>query len=247
MAKACFCGCGRKVPRFPLGLRSMNTRGRLVSDRLAWFEVVVGFDGMSENIREWVEEGYQLIGELRAAMHGSVDPRELESGPSSVWLKYGRWIDSCARAEGVPSLDSWLRSFGSGTVGAHPSPPEGGWPDEAEEGVDIDLLLGYWREHRHEYLDDEEESPEMAWITRPSNAPPTWAADVLGQHMMGRLIAVELADGSTLQGQLDDVAKDRSAVEIEAGEIVRVPSSEIVAYALAEEEIDHSDELRGDM
>ena len=35
----------------------MNTRGRLVSDRLAWFEVVVGFADMSENIREWVGEG----------------------------------------------------------------------------------------------------------------------------------------------------------------------------------------------
>jgi hypothetical protein len=134
----------------------MNTRGRLVSDRLAWYEVVVGFDDMSENTRGWVEEGYDLIAELRAAMHGILDPRQLESGPSSAWLKYGRWIDKCARAEGFPSLDRWLGSFGSVTVGAHPSPPEGGWPDEAEEEVDIDQLLEYWREHRQEYPDHDE-------------------------------------------------------------------------------------------
>jgi hypothetical protein len=36
------------------------------------------------------------------------------------------------------------------------SPSEGGWPDEAEEEVDIDRLLEYSREHRHEYLDHEE-------------------------------------------------------------------------------------------
>jgi hypothetical protein len=83
----------------------------------------------------------------------------------------------------------------------------------------------------------------MAWNTRPSNAPTTWAADVLPQHMMGLGLVLRLADGSTLQGRLDDVAKDRSSVEIEAGEIIRVPSSEIVGYAFPDEEIDHSEEL----
>jgi hypothetical protein len=63
LAKECSCGCERKVPRFPLGLRSTNTRGRLVSDRLAWFEVVVGFDDMFASIRKWVDDGYQLISE----------------------------------------------------------------------------------------------------------------------------------------------------------------------------------------
>ena len=177
-------------------------------------------------------------------MHGSLDPRELESGLSSAWLKCGRWIDKCARAEGMPSLDGWLRSFGSGTVGAHPSPPEGGWPDEAEQEVDVDRLLEYWREHRHEYL-DHEELPDMDWNVRPTDAPPTWPADVLATHMMGLPLTVELTDGSILEGRLDDVAKDRSAVEIDAGKIIRVPSSEIVAYAFADEDIDHSDELRG--
>jgi hypothetical protein len=52
----------------------MNTRGQLVSDRLAWFQVVVGFDDMPQNIREWVDEGYAPIAELRAAMHGILDP-----------------------------------------------------------------------------------------------------------------------------------------------------------------------------
>jgi hypothetical protein len=47
-----------------------------------------------------------------------------------------------------------------------------------------------------------------------------------------------------LRGRLDDAAKD-SAVEIDAGESIRVPSSEIVASAFAVEDIDHSDELRG--
>jgi hypothetical protein len=76
----------------------MNTRGRLVSDRLAWFEVVVGFDDMSASIRKWVDDGYQLISELRAAMHGSLDPSEFESDPSSAWMNYGRRLDKCARA-----------------------------------------------------------------------------------------------------------------------------------------------------
>ena len=38
---------------------------------------------------------------------------------------------------------------------SHPSPPEDDGSDEAEDEVDIDRLLEYWRVHRHEYLDPE--------------------------------------------------------------------------------------------
>ncbi len=27
----CFCGCGEKVPRLPLGVRSINKRGKIIT------------------------------------------------------------------------------------------------------------------------------------------------------------------------------------------------------------------------
>jgi hypothetical protein len=65
MAKECFCGCGRPIPRIPIGLRSMNTRGRLVSDRLAWFEVVTG-------VLQWSPEDDDRILQIDALRWGFV-------------------------------------------------------------------------------------------------------------------------------------------------------------------------------
>jgi hypothetical protein len=50
--------CGRATPRFPLGVRSMNKRGRLVSDRLAYGEAIVGD---SPETIEWVDDGYRIV------------------------------------------------------------------------------------------------------------------------------------------------------------------------------------------
>lgn len=38
MARDCFCGCGRRIPKFPIGTRAMNTRGKQVSERLSLIE-----------------------------------------------------------------------------------------------------------------------------------------------------------------------------------------------------------------
>lgn len=98
MAKECFCGCGRAIPRFPLGSRSANTRGRLVAERLIWFsalwkEPADAASATDENLEEWFEDGFERLDEIRDMLHGDVDPALVDPRASSDWLKYGRGID----------------------------------------------------------------------------------------------------------------------------------------------------------
>jgi hypothetical protein len=108
MAKECFCGCGTPIPRIPIGMRSMNTRGRLMTERLAWFDAVFG-NPPDDNLQEWAAAGIEMLIELQDAMHGQLHPKELDSEPSAEWLKYGRGIDRVARSNGLPTLNRWLK------------------------------------------------------------------------------------------------------------------------------------------
>lgn len=212
MAKECFCGCGRKVPRFPLGMRSINTRGRQVVERLERNRDVLDAAGIlgreSDEIAHWFGEGDAIVRSLSAATHGELDPNLLDEPHVRQWQARGREIERRA----LPFVGAYDRLL-----------------DEAAADLDLDFL--------------DEELPDMDWNVRPRDASATWPADVLATHMMGLELAIRLADGTTLEGRLDDVAKDRTAVEIEAGEILRVASSEIDAYTFLDEEIDHSNEL----
>jgi hypothetical protein len=106
VAVECFCGCGRAIPRFPLGTRAMNKRGRLVREQLAWAQVVAGD---LEQYAEWYEEGDEIVATLAAAMHGEVDPRSVNEEWVRHWQEYGRHLQVAAAMHGMPSINEWLR------------------------------------------------------------------------------------------------------------------------------------------
>jgi hypothetical protein len=62
---ACFCGCGRRIGRFPLFVRSANNVGQDVAQRLAWARAVIG-----EKLNpEWAAEGEDYLRAIRDALH----------------------------------------------------------------------------------------------------------------------------------------------------------------------------------
>jgi hypothetical protein len=110
VTEECFCGCGVSVPRFPLRMRSMNTRERLMVERLVWYQAIFGTQPVTDNLDQWASDGWRMIrGELMPAMHGEIDLRSIDSKPSAQWLKYGRGIDRVAQANGFPTLNRWLK------------------------------------------------------------------------------------------------------------------------------------------
>jgi hypothetical protein len=103
--KRCFCGCGRPVRRFPLGLRSINTRGRLVRERLDWArETCADLDP------EWARQGEAILLQLRAAVHQEIDIKQVHPLEPEVrrWQREGRELERQARVAGAPSLRQWL-------------------------------------------------------------------------------------------------------------------------------------------
>lgn len=107
--KQCFCGCGRTVRRFPLGLRSVNTRARLVRERLDWaMEICADLDPA------WVEEGRTFLLELRGAVHGEIDAAQVNQLEPQIreWQGYGRELERQALLSGAPPLRRWLASRG---------------------------------------------------------------------------------------------------------------------------------------
>jgi hypothetical protein len=118
--KTCFCGCGRSVSKFPLGRRSINARGRTVSERLAYMQAMrhrqppegqeVLFSEVAHGDPEWYEHGPEIIADIRAAMHGETDPRALDPDDSGRWLAYGRNAEAVeVRQLGSPPINVWLR------------------------------------------------------------------------------------------------------------------------------------------
>src|SRR4051794_15571785 len=103
MAADCFCGCGTRVPRFPLGMRSVNKRGELVLDRLQWARRVLG-DEPPEDFDTWYEEGEEIVNAIADAMHGDRDVRELDERAIRHWQEYGRSMERVARSLGAPGV-----------------------------------------------------------------------------------------------------------------------------------------------
>lgn len=118
MSATCFCGCGRPIPRTPLGLRSVNKRGRLVAERLAWLHALIVAQpavGAPKHpdaalISALLRDGDVLLEELRAAMHGKRDPRALDESHSGNWLKAARTLDQIAENRRFPKINAWLKS-----------------------------------------------------------------------------------------------------------------------------------------
>jgi hypothetical protein len=133
----CFCGCGRAVSRFPLGIRTINRRGKMVSERLEWARA---YEDDTELFRqEFFKDGSQLVAVFRTTVHGEVDPevddawvRELMGGlgperfeirqkialdfleqKSGAWMKLGRDLERTGVQHGraIP-IKQWLKGGG---------------------------------------------------------------------------------------------------------------------------------------
>lgn len=112
MATVCFCGCGRPIPKFPLGRRSINTRGRQVSERLAYVDDEhPHLKDENEEIAAWTKRGYAIKTELEAAMHGDRDPRSLQERPIREWQAEGRRIERFINKM-YAELGRWVRESG---------------------------------------------------------------------------------------------------------------------------------------
>jgi len=67
----CFCGCGRQISRFPLGIRTVNKRGRMVAERLAWARA---YEEDAELFRdEFFADGDRLVTLFRIVLHQDFD------------------------------------------------------------------------------------------------------------------------------------------------------------------------------
>jgi hypothetical protein len=120
--KHCFCGCGRRIPRFPLDLRGLNERGRLISERLAWALGlgVAPAPGASAsgahsaveagaNRASWADEGAAHIAQLRDAMHGVRNADSISETTSDRWQTEGLYLEYLAVSKnGHPSISAWL-------------------------------------------------------------------------------------------------------------------------------------------
>jgi hypothetical protein len=95
MAKNCFCGCERAVPRFPLGMRAINTRGRQVVGRIEDVERRGGRN--VPELAEWFEEGDAIVALLREITHCVRDPRSVNERAIREWQADGRAIAPTAR------------------------------------------------------------------------------------------------------------------------------------------------------
>ena len=91
MAKDCFCGCGRSIPRFPLGMRATNKRGAQVADRITFAEQE-GLRGHPDLV-DWFRNGDAIEAALAEAVHGETDPRSLDESFVRQWQAEGRDIE----------------------------------------------------------------------------------------------------------------------------------------------------------
>lgn len=93
-------------------MRAVNTRGKQVSKRL---DSVDGeyphFKTENEEIANWVEEGRAIQADLRAAMHGEIDPRTLDEPPIREWQATGREIGRFIN-EQLAAIGKWAKERG---------------------------------------------------------------------------------------------------------------------------------------
>jgi hypothetical protein len=66
----------------------MNTRGRLVAERIAYTEQHGGRD--NPDLAPWFAEGEAIVSTLAGAMHGEIDPASVDERPIREWQAIGR-------------------------------------------------------------------------------------------------------------------------------------------------------------
>jgi hypothetical protein len=130
----CFCGCGRTIGRFPLGIRTINKRGTMVWEQLAW---ATAYASDTELIRPvFLEDGNQLVALFRVVVHAEPDAevddawvRQLMGGrgpeylqsrqktaldflqqKSGAWMKLGRDLERTGvKDERTLPINQWLK------------------------------------------------------------------------------------------------------------------------------------------
>jgi hypothetical protein len=86
----CFCGCGQKVRRFPLGLRSINERGAIIASDVQSVELMLDRGMKSPNAKAFVGEGHMWMEKLALAVHNRQDAgADVEAG-SREFIREGR-------------------------------------------------------------------------------------------------------------------------------------------------------------
>jgi hypothetical protein len=70
----CFCGCGRSVPRFPLGLRSVNKRGARHAADVSKIQRLLDAGMRSPTAEAYVADGEEIMERIALAVHGRTDP-----------------------------------------------------------------------------------------------------------------------------------------------------------------------------
>jgi hypothetical protein len=65
--------------------------------------------GDADEMADWFDDGYDIPNELRATMHGEIDPRTVEEARIRHWQKYGWGIEATAVSLGRPGVTEWLR------------------------------------------------------------------------------------------------------------------------------------------
>jgi hypothetical protein len=88
----------------------------------------------------------------------------------------------------------------------------------------------------------------MNWESRSDDDPPTWVVDELAGRLSGVGVAVRISTGKIIAGGLEDLAVDGTTLTLVGStQAFEIQSEAVVAYALLDAAIDHSDELRGDL
>lgn len=92
-----------------------------MSEWLAWAETVIAGDRSLNSadvpsLDPWLKGGHRLVADLRAAMHGEIDPRSLDEAEVREWQEVAWKLNPLLVAEGKPSVTSWLDQPGSDAI-----------------------------------------------------------------------------------------------------------------------------------
>lgn len=86
----CFCGCGKRVPRFPLGTRSVNKRGARHRDDVASVQKWLDLGVESPNAEAYIAECEDVMEALAAGIHGRYEPSSATEAQSRKLLAEAR-------------------------------------------------------------------------------------------------------------------------------------------------------------
>ena len=86
----CFCGCGRQVPRFPLGLRSVNKRGATHRKDLETVSQYLELGANSPNGEAFAVACQAVMDQIAGCVHAQTDPGPETEAESRALLNEAR-------------------------------------------------------------------------------------------------------------------------------------------------------------